>query len=142
MPRCRALAAHLVETPTVTVSLVAPFQDESALFIVIVPRTFFVDGLAVRETRHPVAVGLRPSAVGQVLNEDRGKILDVHGTTGHVDEVADTRNRTPYAESAGGVRAAADQPPSHAQAPMAIVFMAEPHTSRMMLVAGRPPTAQ
>ena len=75
----------------------------------------------------------RPPLERQVVDQERGEVLDVGRTRRQVDEILDARApRPPRSSAPVGFGAAAGIPPNAAQVPIAIVAAALPHTSRAM----------
>ena len=139
----RALAAHLVEAVAGAVALVAPGLDVLAGVEVRAPLAVVVDRLAVGEQRPAARVERRPALEGQVVDDERGQVLDVDRAGREVDQVLDARaprRRRPSAPV--GFGAAAGRPPKAAQVPMAMVAAALPQTSRAICSAERPPIVQ
>ena len=135
----RALAAHLVEAVAGAVAFVAPRFDVLAGVEVRAPLAVVVDRLAVGEQRPAVAIERRPALEGQVVDEQRGEVLDVGRARRQVDQVLHARapRRRRRARRSGWARPPG-MPPNAAQVPIAIVAAALPQTSRAMSSADAP----
>ncbi len=109
MERARPLAAESVQTPALTVTLVAPFLGELARVEVAATRAGVVDAFPVGEQRAAETVPGRECTEGQIVDDRSGEVVGVDRAAGQVDDL-DPADDVLHTDRAGRVRAGGGDP--------------------------------